>query len=496
STWCDSPTDNFYSNVPGDNFFYSDAHSPGSASGTATANTVQYALDNFAWQQANKPVIPNVNYKFKMKLANWSGGAPPVFKLLINGEELDIYQVGNSATKTKTFTATDKCIWYNVEAIWNSGSSTSATLTVAEVGRTDMGHEFAMDDISFGTDGIQTDTITVKVTNCNTVTATATPNTVCTGGTVNLSATANRGGYIIKWTPATDLTNANTATPTAKPMTPGAVTYSAEARFPKTKLFANSNFELGNTDVTSTLTFNSSPGSIMNGQYSITNGETKVYHPARNTGVTDHTSNTSTGNYMIAIVDVGAERTLLSKTISVVKDSSYSVSLWALSLNLSKNDQWSFAPVNVQIKVGGTVVKSVSDIPFNSNTWVNLDYAWTATATGSVTVAIVSPAATGGQSGASVIGLDDVNIYQLGFSKTSSVTVNVTSCCNKPASVNITNSTQPIDLCQGGNTTLTGNYVDGGKTIANGGMFYVWYKQGSAPSSTASYTAISGTGTV
>src|SRR5690606_27419605 len=124
------------------------------STGTGAAGTVAFALSNYAWQQSNRPVQPNTLYKFRMKVTNWKAttdapGPNSLIKVLINGQDLDLHVVGSSVT-TKTYEIPDYCAWHYLEAEWPSGSNTSATITIAEVGKDNAGHEFAMDEISFG----------------------------------------------------------------------------------------------------------------------------------------------------------------------------------------------------------------------------------------------------------------------------------------------------------------------------------------------------------
>ncbi len=74
----------------------------------------------------------------------------------------------------------------------------------------------------------------------------------------------------------------------------------------------------------------------------------------------------------------------------------------------------------------------------------------------------------------------------------SGSTASVISCstCNSPASTSITSS-GPIEICEGANVSISGNYIDGGGTTLNG-MHYVWYKSGNTPIAT-DYSPITGT---
>lgn len=90
------------------------------------------------WQET-VPVIPNVNYDFSSWIASAYPESPAHLTFQINGA-----QVGN------TFTAsTTPGQWQPFFAIWNSGSNTSATLSIIDQNLDFVGNDFALDDISF-----------------------------------------------------------------------------------------------------------------------------------------------------------------------------------------------------------------------------------------------------------------------------------------------------------------------------------------------------------
>ena len=97
--------------------------------------------------------------------------------------------------------------WVQFYAVWNSGSATSAVISIVNQNTIANGNDFGLDDISFTTVCEKTDQVVVTV---NSATANAGPDvTVCTGQSTTLTAT---GGGTYAWS-----TGATTASITVNP---------------------------------------------------------------------------------------------------------------------------------------------------------------------------------------------------------------------------------------------------------------------------------------
>jgi gliding motility-associated-like protein len=85
-------------------------------------------------------VLPNKSYTFSFFLANVvSSGSPAALEVIING-----IRVGNLATAPIT-----ACTWVEHSFIWNSGSNTTATISIFNTNTASGGNDFAIDDIKF-----------------------------------------------------------------------------------------------------------------------------------------------------------------------------------------------------------------------------------------------------------------------------------------------------------------------------------------------------------
>jgi gliding motility-associated-like protein len=85
-------------------------------------------------------VLPNKSYTFSFFLANVvNSGSPAALEVIINGA-----RVGNLATALPT-----ACAWVEHSFVWNSGSSTTATISIFNTNTAGGGNDFAIDDIKF-----------------------------------------------------------------------------------------------------------------------------------------------------------------------------------------------------------------------------------------------------------------------------------------------------------------------------------------------------------
>lgn len=155
------------------------------------------------WSQT-VTVTPNTNYAFSTWLQSVHNSNPAQLQFAINGK-----LVGN------LFVASvPPCNWTQFYTTWNSGTNTTATISIVNKNQQIAGNDFALDDISFAPVFIKRDSvhITVEKPVVNTTSDTA----FCVGGSAQLSTS---GASAYAWTPATGLSNAAIANPLASPIT-------------------------------------------------------------------------------------------------------------------------------------------------------------------------------------------------------------------------------------------------------------------------------------
>lgn len=132
------------------------------------------------------PVMPNTDYAFESWVASVVAGAPALLQFSINGQTIGpIFQApGNT------------CFWEQFTSVWNSGSSTSATICILNQNTELGGNDFALDDISFKALCTITDKVTVFV---NPVKYTNVDASICEGQTYQIAGQTyqNEGSYDI-----------------------------------------------------------------------------------------------------------------------------------------------------------------------------------------------------------------------------------------------------------------------------------------------------------
>lgn len=84
-------------------------------------------------------VQPNTNYAFSTYVCSVCAGAEAQLQFSINGQQIG--RVFSAPATTNT--------WIQFYQIWNSGNSTSATITILNQNTTGGGNDFGLDDISF-----------------------------------------------------------------------------------------------------------------------------------------------------------------------------------------------------------------------------------------------------------------------------------------------------------------------------------------------------------
>lgn len=187
-------------------------HSTGSGAmmivnGSPTANVT-------VWSQT-VAVKPNTNYNFSVWIQSLFGVNPAQLQFSIN----DI-RLGNSIGADLV-----TCQWKRFASVWNSGASTTATITIVNKNTIVMGNDFALDDIFFGEYKLKTDEMTIRV-NPKPELELGANRTVCQDSAVQLDSQLGAGASI-SWSPVLYLDDPGSATPTARPA--GSVTYWATA---------------------------------------------------------------------------------------------------------------------------------------------------------------------------------------------------------------------------------------------------------------------------
>ena len=156
------------------------------------------------WQQKIDNILLNTNYIFSTWLQSLSIDNPALLRFYVNGQPI-----------SGTFSAIqDTCVWQQPLSTWNSGNNTSAIISIVDEDTIGNGNDFALDDISFYSNIVKSDTIRITV---NSIEATPTIDTViCNGQAVTLSASS---ANTYAWNTSPYISNAalqsQTVTPTS-----------------------------------------------------------------------------------------------------------------------------------------------------------------------------------------------------------------------------------------------------------------------------------------
>lgn len=153
------------------------------------------------WKQTIS-VQPNTNYAFSSWLQSLSSASPAQLQFSINGNLVGLELRGSATT----------CSWTQFYTTWNSGSNTTATISIVNKNLQVLGNDFALDDISFAPVLIRWDSVKISV-DTPLVKANA-DTTICENGQVQLQAS---GAAAYAWTPATGLNSTTVSNPVATP---------------------------------------------------------------------------------------------------------------------------------------------------------------------------------------------------------------------------------------------------------------------------------------
>jgi gliding motility-associated-like protein len=151
------------------------------------------------------PVSPNTNYEFSVWITSLHASNPARLKFSIN----------NLALANEIIATTTTCKWDRFYSVWNSGSSTSAEITILNNNTILSGNDFALDDISFSKTEIRFDSVTINVIPAPLV-RTIADTAICTGSSIHLPV-GGAANYV--WTPASSLSDSVSNSPIATPVT-------------------------------------------------------------------------------------------------------------------------------------------------------------------------------------------------------------------------------------------------------------------------------------
>lgn len=166
------------------------------------------------WSQTLS-VTPNTNYAFSAWLQTITTINPAQLQFSINDQLLNTVFTANA----------NSCVWDQFYATWNSGSSTTATISIVNMNQGYSGNDFALDDIFFGPVSMRTDTVKITV-NPRPHIKLGPDVTICKDSAFQLHGNTDAEATV-NWIPALYLSDPSSASPSARPLQ--TVTYIAEA---------------------------------------------------------------------------------------------------------------------------------------------------------------------------------------------------------------------------------------------------------------------------
>ena len=155
------------------------------------------------WRQT-VTVAPNTNYAFSTWVQALWPPNPAQLKFSINGNDVGALITASLPT----------CTWTQFYTTWNSGTATSADISIVNKNIAVIGNDFALDDIVFAPVIIKRDS--VKITVDTPLVKTTDDLSACEGVQVQLTTT---GASVYSWSPTSGLTNSSISNPIATPAT-------------------------------------------------------------------------------------------------------------------------------------------------------------------------------------------------------------------------------------------------------------------------------------
>lgn len=207
----------------------------------------------------------------------------------------------------------------------------------------------------------------ITLTDPTNISITASANSICAGGSVNLTAS---GASAYTWSAAPNdpsLSNLNGSSQTVSPTVP--TTYSISATTTNTSnLIYNGDFSLGNTGFSTNYQYlaTAPSGGIQNAYGVVTNPQAWF---ASFTTCGDHTS--GSGKMMVVDGTASSANSILWKqVVQVANNRTYSFSFWIQSV-VNVN------PANIEVFINGTSIGSLlATTNIACNNWVQFTYSW------------------------------------------------------------------------------------------------------------------------
>jgi gliding motility-associated-like protein len=131
-------------------------HTPGAGNDKMMMIDGSIVVNAALWKQTIN-VQPNTNYIFSGWVQSIVAQNPAQLVFRINGNSVGSTLIANLAS----------CAWKQFSIQWNSGNTSTASLSIVDNNLLAQGNDFAIDDISFSSVTIKTDSVNVDVTNCN-----------------------------------------------------------------------------------------------------------------------------------------------------------------------------------------------------------------------------------------------------------------------------------------------------------------------------------------
>ena len=227
------------------------------------------------YSQTPITVTPGKNYTFSYFLTSVVSGGPAKLEVLINNGSL-----GPSVTAPS-----NSCIWEEHSYVWNSGTNTTAVITIID--RESAGfNDFAIDDLYFR----ETPTCVYQ----KSVTITVNPNSPPTVGTITHPTCTTKGSVVLNGLPAGNWTinpggiNGNTTSTTISNLNPGSYDFIVTNAFNCVSTPVRVDINLIPNGINPT--FNSIPpvcvGTTISLPLSSTNGVTGTWSPSFNPNAT------------------------------------------------------------------------------------------------------------------------------------------------------------------------------------------------------------------
>jgi gliding motility-associated-like protein len=154
------------------------------------------------WEQTIA-ITPNTDYNFSAWVSQWTTLNPSILQFSINGVPLGAPYTAPNVV----------CTWFPFAQTWNSGSNTTATISILNQSIAFNGNDFSIDDIFFGTIDTLYDSVTITILPAPTVNA-GNNISVCQGTNTQLNG-AVIGGTAYNWLPSIGLSNATILNPIA-----------------------------------------------------------------------------------------------------------------------------------------------------------------------------------------------------------------------------------------------------------------------------------------